>query len=144
MKIIFLDIDGVLNCKATCAQSSKNYKFDADKVVFLNDIIHQTQANIVVSSSWRCGMTIKNLQDMFGKNGVNGIVIGSTPSSTHGRGDEIQQWIKNHYGVESFIIIDDDDFDMGDLLNRVVLTDMETGLQAKHVEQAITLFGMGK
>ncbi len=47
-KIIFLDVDGVINTERT-----RCVKFDVECMNFLSDIIKKTNAKIVVSSSWR-------------------------------------------------------------------------------------------
>lgn len=48
MKIIFLDIDGVLNY-----ENSKS-KVEEEKVKLLKEIVDKTGAEIVLSSDWRC------------------------------------------------------------------------------------------
>jgi len=47
MKVIFLDIDGVLTT------ANKKWTFDENCVKHLVDIINETDAYIVISSSWR-------------------------------------------------------------------------------------------
>lgn len=47
MKIIFLDIDGVLNY-----ENSKS-KVEEEKVKLLKEIVGRTDAEIVLSSDWR-------------------------------------------------------------------------------------------
>ena len=56
-KIIFLDIDGVLNPKWWDSdKQSDNYGrlFDAKAVANLAKIIEETGAEIVISSMWKC------------------------------------------------------------------------------------------
>ena len=61
MKVIFLDIDGVLNTSEIFIEQSKNYKqkgiynveIDEFRVEYLKQIIEKTNAKIVLSSSWR-------------------------------------------------------------------------------------------
>lgn len=59
-KIIFLDIDGVLNTERWHCQTASNelqdeygYKFDPVAVTNLSKIIEETGADIVISSSWK-------------------------------------------------------------------------------------------
>ena len=66
MKVIFLDIDGVMNCrrsvKADIANDRRPYSsFDPDCVNALNQIIKETDAVIVVSSVWRRYRPFHNL-----------------------------------------------------------------------------------
>ena len=63
MKVIFLDIDGVINTEKWVAYSIENglpvhdefgqHTFDEDCLFWLNKIIDETDAKIVISSSWR-------------------------------------------------------------------------------------------
>lgn len=131
IKLIFLDIDGVLNCDETFMKIRKGYdddreaylkklkdkKFredsDIDKKLIgeLNKIIRATHAKIVVSSSWRIGRTVEELKILLKRNGCIGEVIDKTARSADGvRGYEIHDWLEEHsnYEIESFVILDDD------------------------------------
>ena len=154
MKIIFLDIDGVLNSyewyierqqnpkfepKSMSRDEFKRWEFSPALVLNLNEIIEQTGAKIVVSSTWRRGYDIEGLQKLFKSVGIIGEVVGLTPSMhspkgvkenyTIPRGCEISYWLKSHgfqrinwskekqleYLEKSFVknyVIIDDDSDM--------------------------------
>ena len=120
MKVIMLDIDGVLNV----------YSYDRDEygalfhspfVENLRDIIGKTGAKIVISSSWRVDgiITMKNL---WKDRELPGEIIDITPNKydivNEGlskfydlvcRGDEIQLWLNRHPEVTNYCIVDDDD-----------------------------------
>ncbi len=71
MKIIFLDIDGVLNHmywlkKMKGVEGDKKF-FDPDCVRRLNTITDKTGAKIVLSSSWRIGKTKEQLKEQRDK-----------------------------------------------------------------------------
>ena len=53
MKVIFLDIDGVLNCKQT--PNPRKFPFIVDPVLLgrLNRLLGLTDAKVVLSSNWR-------------------------------------------------------------------------------------------
>lgn len=136
MKIIFLDIDGVLNL---ISQGFDQYGsiFHNNFVNNLKTIIDATGAKIVLSSSWRKN-GLEEIQEMWKFRQLPGEVIDVTPSlylkkggsiefwndkltqhptpKIHGysipRGCEIEYWLKNEsekFGeVESYVIIDDD------------------------------------
>src|SRR5687767_10572458 len=54
MKIVFLDIDGVLNTRRSChAQRGRPRPFDVDAISALNRVLRQTGARVVMSSTWR-------------------------------------------------------------------------------------------
>ena len=69
MKIIFLDIDGVLNSDTW--EKSKAFKngvypsnsFDPFSVQLLNNIINETQAKVVLTSTWRLKFTLQEIKD---------------------------------------------------------------------------------
>ena len=62
IKIIFLDIDGVLNCATTTKRLDACFEFnfvDTRKVLRLRDIVERTGAKLVLSSTWRFGADSK-------------------------------------------------------------------------------------
>lgn len=150
MKLIFLDIDGVLNSwrfyKNNALKGKKpsmlpDDQIDPKAVGHLNEIIEATGALVVVSSTWRLNRTPKQLQEILNKFGFIGCIIGKTPSMHRDaegkrlyRGDEIQYWLNDnkHIVVDSFVIIDDDS-DMAHLIARLFKTDMKGGLKKSHI-----------
>jgi len=53
MNVIFLDIDGVLNCEDTPNPRKFPYIVDARLLSLLKELVARTRANVVLSSSWR-------------------------------------------------------------------------------------------
>ncbi len=153
-KIIFLDIDGVLNSQKFFnerfiilgrAVKVLHEKIDPEAVLKLNQITDATDAKIVLSSTWRMGFqedTIK-CADFFKSLGITGEIIGMTPVLNHFRGGEISHWLLNNdpKGTDKFIIIDDS-ADMGTLLSKLIRTNLLVGIQDEHVELAIKILGV--
>jgi len=139
MKVIFLDVDGVLN-----DNDRKKPKVQEDKVKLLKEIAEKTEANLVLSSDWRYWWDKPDedfilLVEMLRKFGME--LISKTPITRHGyRGAEIYQWMNEWRGeqVEKFVIIDDCD-DMKPYMDRLVQTLHNQGLAKIHVEKAIKL-----
>lgn len=150
-KVIFLDIDGVLNTKWLYTQMDKNtprdkygYAFDPNAVANLKRIIDETGAEIVISSSWKSfGLT--ELIDMWQERNLPGLIIGITPNSVsdelllhadldnmeifHIRGEEIKEWLLRHgKEVSNYVIIDDVDNMLPEQQNHFVQTNPETGI----------------
>lgn len=131
--IIFLDIDGVLN-------SYKDRSFNYDCVNRFNTIIEKTNADIVLSSSWRHfipkGMfSLKGLHFLLQSHGVNGNLIDTTEHDTSEvskRVDQIRNYIEKHK-VDRYVILDDYFID----LNNFVKVNGNFGLQNCDVELAI-------
>jgi len=127
MKIIFLDVDGVLNHSKTpeWENATSNDVLDIECVVELDRIITFTGAKIVVSSSWRLNPDkCKRLTSYPITN-----IIGSTPypnplCDRDERKDEILTWLATiwpfTYGwngeiITHIAVLDDDiDADLGD------------------------------
>ena len=55
MKIIFLDIDGVVNCMYTKQRLRGIIFVDPRKIQLVKDIVAATGARIVLTSTWRYG-----------------------------------------------------------------------------------------
>lgn len=153
IKIIFLDIDGVLNSKQYKRKIGSKfvdpqYQIDPLVVKRLNDIIATTNAKIVISSTWRLSFicaanALQKMQDCFADYGINDIVdctpqilaSDGTPLISF-RGDEIKEWLKRNKDVSSFVVLDD--IDMSDEFgNKMILTSEEDGLQDHHIQMAI-------
>lgn len=150
MKILFLDVDGVLNSLLffrTRPRSDylSDDRLDLQAIERLNRITDETGAKIVVSSTWRLPYVWNNQLAMLivalQKTGIKGEIIGMTPDhqTQYGRGGEIQDWMNNcGLQIDSFVILDDDS-DMDHLTNHLVQTKFVDGLQDNHVEAAIKI-----
>lgn len=124
MKVIFLDIDGVLN---VIGQGYDEYGqlFHPHLVENLKYIIDQTGAKIMISSSWRsCGIVA--LQEMWAKRNLPGEIIGHTPIGykyLHNRGEEINHMIDLYLeDMTNYVILDDDDDMLEEQLSHFVQT----------------------
>lgn len=114
---------------------------DPGAVQLVGRLVAATGAQVVVSSTWRHGMTIAGLQWMLAARGFHGKVLDSTPSTwtLRTRGQEIAAWLYEHEGeVDRFVILDDDS-DMEPYMDRLVLTSRETGLTEDDVKRATQL-----
>lgn len=122
LKLIFLDIDGVLNSEASFERNRENHtwsQIDAEMVARLNKLLVETGASVVLSSTWRLD---SDWRSTLARNGVNvDCFIGATPrmprpvGTSHEyceRGKEIAQWLSEHdtKGVQYAILDDDSDF----------------------------------
>ena len=154
--VLFLDIDGVLNTDRFLDSLPKTKllhmadvhtlpeNIDRVHVPRLNTITRSVDAHIVVSSTWRMGMTVTDLQTALRRVGVEARVIGSTPFLAYKpRGEEIHAWLRdNGRSIDPFVILDDTD-EMGDLRPWLVKTHMTTGLTDGHVPMAIKILRDG-
>lgn len=120
MKVIFLDIDGVLVTRNSIKYQHLNYP-DESTILFskkaiknLNKLIRLTDAKIVISSTWRLFHKVEDLQKIFKKQKVKGEIVSTTSvekatlEEDIPRGKKIADWLEQHSNVEQYVIIDDD------------------------------------
>lgn len=152
MKILFLDVDGVLN-STNFALSERNKNpggimgMDYLAVDLLRNIVLKTNCKIVLSSTWRIfkwDVFVKELQKHDPTNLILNSTIGTTPnrnvhpemSPQDNRGLEIQKWIDENNFTGSFVIVDDDS-NMAHLSGNFIKTEFKTGLTKKNEEEII-------
>ena len=135
-RVVFLDIDGVL---APIREWDRYGDLDPGCIRVLNEIVAGAGADVVVSSTWRHGKTVADLQEMLDAAGFVGRVIDKTPVGAPGadRGDEIAAWLTEH-AVRGYVIIDDH-LDMGELRDHLIQTHSARGLQPADAPRAIAM-----
>ncbi len=167
MKIIFLDIDGVLN--STVYVNSEPYRIetagmsdaqvmliahhthlDPLAIQILNDLVERSGAEVVLSSTWRVKYSVDEMNQMLKDRGATFTISASTPvlfgklSARIPRGKEIAHYLKMlEKQPESFVIIDDHD-DMLHLKTNLVKTNMKFGLTKEDVEAALKILNGDK
>src|SRR5438445_12463071 len=82
-RVIFLDVDGVL---APIRRWDRYGDLDPACIQVLNEIAARGGADVVVSSTWRHGKTVAELQVMLESKGFTGCVLDRTPTGTPGAG----------------------------------------------------------
>jgi HAD domain in Swiss Army Knife RNA repair proteins len=134
--VIFLDIDGVL---APIRRWDRYGDLEPACLQVLNEIVARSGADVVVSSTWRHGKTVAELQGLLQEQGFTGRVLDKTPVGGAGadRGDEIAAWLAKN-AVDGYVIIDDH-VDMGNLRAHLVQTHPAHGLQPADVPRAIAV-----
>lgn len=120
MKVIFLDVDGVLNSEAwfkKMAESGEKYRvgkdIDPDACKRFRKLVKDTGAKVVLSSSWRGS---KENEDIIEK-ALRLKLLDRTPRmwrppftswEYRERGREVLAWLQDHAAVSKYAIIDDD------------------------------------
>lgn len=138
MKILFLDIDGVLNSAQTFEDKHRHDAIDTTMVERINKVVEQTECKIVISSTWRILWTLGELSHILRLHGLRDVVIGETPDL--GRRDvEILAWLEEHPEVQQFAVVDDDAHDLTKVSHRLVQTSFYTGILDEHTDKLIEL-----
>lgn len=155
MKVIFLDVDGVLNSDEYIKRTIKSNiqgiekHVDVEKIKLLRQAIDQTNAKVVITSSWRL---TKMAQELIKLLITYGIYADSTPYIRNERGLEIKQWLADNQNVEDFVILDDEIFDSYDegLMKKLVKIsngnghNLGEGLLPKDIDEIIKRLGRNK
>jgi len=155
MKVIFLDIDGVLNSIAwqksrppkeqkiiTDALAHWKRSIDRDCVARLNRICRETGASVVISSSWRTMLTAGELMATLIELGFDGDIIGQTLALSGSRWQEIEAWLNQASGrIDSYVILDDDEVLPATRAGCFVRTDYCVGLTDDDASRAIVILG---
>ncbi len=158
MKIIFLDIDGVLNSRYTEETFMGTPFVSEEKILLLKEILDQTDAKIVLSSTWRKGWRLKDNGKTSGldiwlfdalkeKLEEYKIELMSYTDDLGHRGYEISRWLKDHSNekIENYIVMDDAPSEaLEPHSKRLVQTSMSEGLTRCEVEEAIALLNETK
>ncbi len=166
MKVVFLDVDGVLNTSKTFERvyqlfkntGKKEIEIDPFRLEYLKRIIDKTNSKIVLSSTWRRFFTKENnkiipinekgklLFDMLNNYNIEIYDILSFDNDINREG-LIMDWLSKNE-VDSFIIIDDEPSLFNILLDNLIrtskvknnqmLTNMDDcfGLCEYHIEEA--------
>lgn len=153
MKIIFLDIDGVLNSRIYDRKRNWNEQTDIDetRLPLVKRIVDETGAKIVLSSTWRvhwdadckkCDGDGVYINETFAKYGLT--VYDKTPDLgiDFDRPDEVKSWLGSaREAVDGFVIIDDYRYGWGALYKNFVKTNpnLGLGLEEEHADKAIEI-----
>lgn len=153
MKVIFLDIDGVLNSYAYDSKREWNGQTNIDetRLPLVKKIVDATEAKIVLTSSWREHWDKRNdncnedgiyINKTFAKFGLQ--VYDKTPDLGYSldRPEEIKAWLQSATeDIESFVFIDDYRYGWGNLTDNFVKTNpvFGLGLEEEHAGRAIEI-----
>ena len=153
MKLIFLDIDGVLNCKYSKSRipNSNIIGIDDDKVELLKKIIDSCdeECRIILTSSWKHSWYKKDksnqnkdanyLDEKLNKYNLK--IYDKTIDESWNRGRGIRDYLDNcKEDISNFIVLDDNifkDYEEEKIMDYLILTDILHGLIDYFVDKAI-------
>ena len=158
LKLIFLDVDGVLNSEKHYIKLHKqgkptidhNMELQPSALKYLKRLCKKTGAQIILSSTWRMSEeACQNLSNQLSPY----IIVAKTPMYSACRGEEILKFLSDltsttkpktedrytNIPCVSHICIIDDDSDMGMLTPQLVKTSFKKGFGRKEYKQALKL-----
>lgn len=146
MRIIFLDIDGVV----TSARDNGFRDFNLHVVHWLRWICHDYNVQIVLSSTWRHSTTREFWQTIFGdvihvdwKTPVKRYMNDKGYLYNCQRGEEINEWLEKHQDVTEYVILDDDsDFTREQKHKHFIKTDAYNGMLFSSFMKLREMFGI--
>lgn len=144
MKIIFLDVDGVLNNKDTKALTPGGWLGVSKTLVKrLQRVAAATGAKVVLTSTWKDANKLE-LDYLYKKLNFCKPIAFTKENENKGsfyRGSGIIDYLMEHQNIEQFVILDDHlfDFEEQSLLDHFVLTNGRVGLTEENTEQAIRI-----
>lgn len=147
MRIVFLDIDGVLCTeKSYLAYGTEGIMFEWDDLAcrFLKTICERSKTKIVISSSWRVGENNqKDLHKQLKKYGLEEHLHQDkyTKSFSGIRGNEIEDWLKRN-GHEEYVILDDVDEMLPEQKPFFIKTDPWEGLMYHDYQKVLAILNV--
>ena len=161
MKVIFLDIDGVLNSEEFAIwcrdfpdfiKNGGSNWVDPNAVKMIEDICKDYDVKLVISSSWRTWdleSTIEEFNRYKSLCKLTPYIVGITPRNTdyyvrEDRGEEIQHYLDTHPEIENYCIIDDDNDMLDSQRDNFVRTNSIHGLTIYDCDKIREIFNRGK
>lgn len=149
-KLLFLDVDGVLNDLTVLSTKSE---LGINHLINLKAIVSSSNCEIILSSSWRILDDWKRtLRIAFEENNIP-IWIDQTPQirsedfSIVPRKDEIIKWLKDNISCPATVVVLDDESDadisdngLHNITSIFIHTCMNKGLTAEKAQKAIDFF----
>lgn len=137
MKVLFLDIDGVLNStRSAVAFCGYPHSLMPDQLAMFDHValalvrrITSQGVSVVMSTSWRHQFNSMEFADA-----LRLPVIDVTPILRGPRGKEIAAWLKVRDDVSHWAIVDDDSDMLPEQMPRFVKTDHSVGMSLKNYE----------
>ena len=160
MKVIFLDVDGVLNY-IYCKAKSPCGVIGVDDCCMdvLSKIVKKSESIIVLVSTWKYGWSDDSefgyedspirtdflyLTDALNKHGIQ--LTDRTYDGNNNRGWGIAEWLKEHPNATDWVVIDDDmfpDYEEYGIIPHLVQPSFYTGgLKEEHIKQCLDILNI--
>ncbi len=142
MRVLFLDVDGVLNRTGYRPVESLGLRswIEPELAERLSRLLRTSEAEIVLISDWRRDRDLAHLAEELRSAGIDGHLLGATSTLGAARWREIEAWMAEHDVPAESIVIVDDGYDMGPFASRFVRVSPLTGLDDDAARAIVALF----
>jgi hypothetical protein len=143
VRVLFLDIDGVLNRTGFQPAETLGLRswIEPELASRLCDVVRATSAQIVLASDWRLNRELQELRDELHAAGIDVSLVGVTPAlDGQPRWREVEAWMVEHNLAREAVVIVDDKYDMGPLGERFVRVSPLNGLDDQAARAIRALF----
>lgn len=150
MRVIFLDVDGVLNSSETRAKIDGLKGVSKQNLRILRHIVARTQAKIVLTSAWNINFdeklvpTTKAGMYLYRRLWENNLWIYDKVNDYGGNREQaVAEYVKKHNNLTDWVIIDDTHYGDYEKLNpkHIVYTSPALGLTKASATEAIVKLG---
>lgn len=150
MRVIFLDVDGVLNSSETRAKIDGLKGVSKKNLRILRHIVARTQAKIVLTSAWNINFdkklvpTTKAGMYLYHRLWENNLWIYDKVNDYGGNREQaVAEYVKKHNNLTDWVIIDDTHYGDYEKLNpkHIVYTSPALGLTKASATEAIVKLG---
>ncbi|MDE6846581.1 MAG: hypothetical protein K2J99_12580 [Lachnospiraceae bacterium] len=156
-KVIFLDIDGVLNSNfwndTHQREISDGTLIDSEKIKLLGELVRRTDAGIVLHSGWKYWFDSEleplrteseRLKTLLSQEGLT--INSVTPDHATEeikrdkkfsliKAEEILAWLDDHKEIDQWVVIDDLDLHNAEVATHQLRTNPQTGLTINDVHE---------
>lgn len=156
-KVIFLDIDGVLNSNfwndSHQREISDGTLIDSEKIKLLGELVRRTDAGIVLHSGWKYWFDSEleplrteseRLKTLLSQEGLT--INSVTPDHATEeikrdkkfsliKAEEILAWLDDHKEIDQWVVIDDLDLHNAEVAKHQLRTNPQTGLTIHDIHE---------
>lgn len=138
MKVLFLDVDGVLN-------TGFGKPFEKKALLWLNHVVMSADADLVLTSLWRVRPELldeitRELDGLWHEDQCT-LIDWPRGFKSWRRGDQIAEWLSRHPEVENYAIVDDEHDFLPEQASRFVWTEGTKGLTRENADRLIDILG---
>jgi hypothetical protein len=147
-KIIILDLDGVIATEECWQKTEKKfgkniYRWNDNCVKVLNEILNETDADIILSSDWRKHFDLKTLDEIFKWNNVVKSPVDVTDEIKRSFSSDIEEDRIQQIGrfleknqINFWVCVDDLDLN-SDIVPNFVQVDQELGISQEGIKEKL-------